>query len=75
MSESFFPRPSPWKAAFAVTLVILGISAGAIVYLAWKERRGNKKLSKVEEEKEEESKSKGKTGHQTWWGCVTLYIC
>ena len=62
MSESFFPRPSPWKAAFAVTLVILGISAGAIVYLAWKERQGKKKLSKVEEEKKEESTSKGKTG-------------
>ncbi|XP_069420120.1 butyrophilin subfamily 3 member A2-like [Ovis canadensis] len=56
--ESFFPRPSPWKAAFAVTLVILGISAGAIVYLARKERQGKKKLSKVKEEKEKESKSK-----------------
>uniref|UniRef100_A0A8C6FJT0 Butyrophilin subfamily 1 member A1 n=1 Tax=Moschus moschiferus TaxID=68415 RepID=A0A8C6FJT0_MOSMO len=72
--ESFFPRPSPWKAAFAVTLVIVGISVGAIVYLAWKERRGKKKLSKVKEEKEKESKAKGKTRHQTWWGYVTSWI-
>ncbi|XP_020772107.2 butyrophilin subfamily 1 member A1-like [Odocoileus virginianus] len=56
--ESFFPRPSPWKAAFAVTLVILGISVGAIVYLTLKERRGKKKLSKVKGEKEKESKVK-----------------
>ncbi|KAB0361643.1 hypothetical protein FD754_005799 [Muntiacus muntjak] len=56
--ESFFPRPSPWKAAFAVILVILGISVGAIVYLTLKERRGKKKLSKIKGEKEEESKVK-----------------
>lgn len=75
MSESFFPRPSPWKAAFAVILVILGISVGAIVYLTLKERRGKKKLSKIKGEKEKESKAKGKTGHQTWWRYVTLWIC
>ncbi|XP_043306015.1 butyrophilin subfamily 1 member A1-like [Cervus canadensis] len=56
--ESFFPRPSPWKAAFAVILVILGISVGAIVYLTLKERRGKKKLSKIKGEKEKESKAK-----------------
>ncbi|KAM9738906.1 butyrophilin subfamily 3 member A2-like isoform 1-T2 [Dama dama] len=56
--ESFFPRPSPWKAAFVVILVILGISVGAIVYLTLKERRGKKKLSEIKGEKEEESKAK-----------------
>ncbi|XP_057556497.1 butyrophilin subfamily 1 member A1-like [Hippopotamus amphibius kiboko] len=56
--EPFFPRTSPWKVAFIVVLVILGIFVGAVVYLARKERQEKKKLSKVEKEKEEESKAK-----------------
>uniref|UniRef100_A0A8C0E4B6 Butyrophilin subfamily 1 member A1 n=1 Tax=Balaenoptera musculus TaxID=9771 RepID=A0A8C0E4B6_BALMU len=55
--EPFFPRTSPWKIAFVVTLVILGVFVGAVVYLARKERQKKKKLSEVKKEKEKESKS------------------
>lgn len=37
VSEHFFPRTSPWKVAFIVTLVILGAFIGAVVYLAQNE--------------------------------------
>uniref|UniRef100_A0A8C3X1X4 Butyrophilin subfamily 1 member A1 n=1 Tax=Catagonus wagneri TaxID=51154 RepID=A0A8C3X1X4_9CETA len=59
--EPFFPRTSPWKVAFLVTFLILGIFIGAVVYLAWKEQKGKKKLSEARKEKEEEKNAKGKT--------------
>lgn len=66
MSEPFFPRTSPWKVAFLVTFLILGIFVGAVVYLAWKEQQERKKLSKAQKEKEEEMNAKGKPVNQTW---------
>lgn len=75
MSEPFFPRTSPWKVAFVVTLVILGAFIGAVVYLAQNERQKKKKLSEVKKEKEKESKAKGKTVNQTWWGSVNSWVC
>ncbi|NP_001231728.1 butyrophilin, subfamily 1, member precursor [Sus scrofa] len=56
--EPFFPRTSPWKVAFLVTFLILGIFVGAVVYLAWKEQQERKKLSKAQKEKEEEMNAK-----------------
>lgn len=60
MSEPFFPRTSPWKVAFAVTFLILGIFVGAVMFLAWKEQQEKKRVSEAMEEKEKESKAKGK---------------
>ncbi|XP_045860862.1 butyrophilin subfamily 1 member A1-like isoform X4 [Meles meles] len=57
--ESFFPRTSPWKGAFAGTFFILGIFLGAVVFLAWKERQEKKRLREVQKEKEKESEAKG----------------
>uniref|UniRef100_A0A8C7ETQ8 Butyrophilin subfamily 1 member A1 n=1 Tax=Neovison vison TaxID=452646 RepID=A0A8C7ETQ8_NEOVI len=56
--ESFFPRTSPWKGAFAGTLLLLGIFLGAVVFLAWKERQGKKRVQEVQKEKEKESEAK-----------------
>ncbi|XP_045860861.1 butyrophilin subfamily 1 member A1-like isoform X3 [Meles meles] len=56
--ESFFPRTSPWKGAFAGTFFILGIFLGAVVFLAWKERQEKKRLREVQKEKEKESEAK-----------------
>lgn len=66
VSESFFPRTSPWMTAFAVTFIILGIFLGAVVFLAWKERQEKKRTQEAQTEKEKESKDKGKTVNQTW---------
>nr|XP_010992899.2 butyrophilin subfamily 3 member A2-like [Camelus dromedarius] len=80
--EPFFPRTSPWKAAFAVTFMILGISIGAIVYLALKEKQEKKNVSEVEKEKEKERKAKEslekelarrKTLYQQDWRKAELY--
>ncbi|KAM9074858.1 butyrophilin subfamily 3 member A2-like [Megaptera novaeangliae] len=80
--EPFFPRTSPWKIAFVVTLVILGVFVGAVVYLARKERQKKKKLSEVKKEKEKESKAKEsfekelarrKTLYQQDWRKAELY--
>lgn len=60
MSEPFFPRTSPWKVAFAVTFLILGIFVGAVMFLAWKEQQEKKRVREAMEEKEKESKAKGK---------------
>ncbi|KAG8505778.1 Butyrophilin subfamily 1 member A1, partial [Galemys pyrenaicus] len=56
--EHFFPRTSPWKIAFVLTFIILGIFVGAAVFLAWKGQQKNKKLREVEAEKEKECKEK-----------------
>uniref|UniRef100_F6WQH3 Butyrophilin subfamily 1 member A1 n=1 Tax=Equus caballus TaxID=9796 RepID=F6WQH3_HORSE len=54
--EPFFPRTSPWKVAFAVTFLILGIFVGAVMFLAWKEQQEKKRVREAMEEKEKESK-------------------
>ncbi|XP_059257511.1 butyrophilin subfamily 1 member A1-like [Mustela nigripes] len=56
--ESFFPRTSPWKGAFAGTFLLLGIFLSAVVFLAWKERQEKKRVQEVQKEKEKESKAK-----------------
>ncbi|XP_014690572.3 butyrophilin subfamily 1 member A1-like isoform X1 [Equus asinus] len=56
--EPFFPRTSPWKVAFAVTFLILGIFVGAVMFLAWKEQQEKKRVREAMEEKEKESKAK-----------------
>ncbi|XP_037376757.1 butyrophilin subfamily 1 member A1-like [Talpa occidentalis] len=56
--EPFFPRTSPWKIAFVLTFIILGIFVGTAVFLAWKGQQKNKKLQEVKEEKEKECKDK-----------------
>ncbi|XP_027459442.2 butyrophilin subfamily 3 member A2-like [Zalophus californianus] len=56
--ESFFPRTSPWKVAFAGTFFILGIFLGAVVFLAWKERQEKKRVQEIQEEKEKESEAR-----------------
>ncbi|XP_032254358.1 butyrophilin subfamily 1 member A1-like [Phoca vitulina] len=56
--ESFFPRTSPWKVAFAGTFFILGIFLGAVVFLAWKERQEKKRVQEAQEEKEKESEAR-----------------
>ncbi|XP_066215932.1 butyrophilin subfamily 1 member A1-like [Saccopteryx leptura] len=56
--EPFFPRTSPWKAAFAVTFLILGIFVAAVVFLVWKGKQEKKKIKGAMEEKEKESKDK-----------------
>uniref|UniRef100_F7A6E0 Butyrophilin subfamily 1 member A1 n=1 Tax=Equus caballus TaxID=9796 RepID=F7A6E0_HORSE len=61
--EPFFPRTSPWKVAFAVTFLILGIFVGAVMFLAWKEQQEKKRVREAMEEKEKESKAKGKLRH------------
>ncbi|KAM9665263.1 butyrophilin subfamily 1 member A1-like [Trichechus inunguis] len=56
--EPFFPRTSPWKAAFGVSLPILVTLLGAVLFLVWRERQEKKRAWKAEKEKEEESKAK-----------------
>nr|XP_010599853.1 butyrophilin subfamily 1 member A1-like [Loxodonta africana] len=56
--EPFFPRTSPWKAAFGVTLPILGTLLGAVLFLVWRERQEKKRAWQAEKEKEKESKAK-----------------
>ncbi|XP_032194263.1 butyrophilin subfamily 1 member A1-like [Mustela erminea] len=56
--ESFFPRTSPWKGAFAGTFLLLGIFLSAVVFLAWKERQEKKRVQEVQKEKEKESEAK-----------------
>ncbi|XP_047590608.1 butyrophilin subfamily 1 member A1-like isoform X2 [Lutra lutra] len=56
--ESFFPRTSPWKGAFAVTFLLLGIFLSAVVFLALKERQEKKRVQEVQKEKEKESEAK-----------------
>ncbi|XP_006764420.1 PREDICTED: butyrophilin subfamily 1 member A1-like [Myotis davidii] len=56
--EPFFPRTSPWKVAFAVTFLILGIFIGAVVFLTWKEQQERKRVQEAQEEKEKESQAK-----------------
>ncbi|XP_004674023.1 PREDICTED: butyrophilin subfamily 1 member A1-like [Condylura cristata] len=56
--EPFFPRTSPWKIAFVLTFIILGIFVGTAVFLAWKGQQKNKKLQKLKKEKDEEKEDK-----------------
>ncbi|XP_005860188.1 PREDICTED: butyrophilin subfamily 1 member A1-like [Myotis brandtii] len=58
VSEPFFPRTSPWKVAFAVTFLILGIFICAVVFLTRKEQQERKKVQEAQEEKEKESQAK-----------------
>ncbi|XP_006860606.1 PREDICTED: butyrophilin subfamily 1 member A1-like [Chrysochloris asiatica] len=51
--EPFFPRASPWKPAFAVTLYILGICLIAVLFLIRKHKQDNLRVSEVEKEKED----------------------
>uniref|UniRef100_G1Q0J0 Butyrophilin subfamily 1 member A1 n=1 Tax=Myotis lucifugus TaxID=59463 RepID=G1Q0J0_MYOLU len=59
--EPFFPRTSPWKVAFSLTFLLLGIFIGAVVFLTWKEQQGRKRVQEAQKEKEKESQAKGKT--------------
>uniref|UniRef100_A0A8C0NUD0 Butyrophilin subfamily 1 member A1 n=1 Tax=Canis lupus familiaris TaxID=9615 RepID=A0A8C0NUD0_CANLF len=63
--ESFFPRTSPWKIAFAGTFLILGVFVVAVMFLAWKQQQEKRRVWEVQKEKKEESKAKGKTVTQT----------
>ncbi|XP_049620740.1 butyrophilin subfamily 1 member A1-like [Suncus etruscus] len=56
--EPFFPRYSPWKIAFAVTFLILGIFMVAALFLAWKGQQEKKKACIIKEEKENETKER-----------------
>lgn len=67
VSESFFPRTSPWKIAFAGTFLILGGFVVAVMFLAWKQQQEKRRVWEVQKEKKEESKAKGKTVTQSWW--------
>uniref|UniRef100_A0A8C0KRS6 Butyrophilin subfamily 1 member A1 n=1 Tax=Canis lupus dingo TaxID=286419 RepID=A0A8C0KRS6_CANLU len=56
--ESFFPRTSPWKIAFAGTFLILGGFVVAVMFLAWKQQQEKRRVWEVQKEKKEESKAK-----------------
>ncbi|XP_049620741.1 butyrophilin subfamily 1 member A1-like [Suncus etruscus] len=56
--EPFFPRYFPWKIAFAVTFLILGIFMVAALFLAWKGQQEKKKACIIKEEKENERKKR-----------------
>ncbi|XP_075409955.1 butyrophilin subfamily 1 member A1-like [Tenrec ecaudatus] len=56
--EPFFPRTNPWKAAFVVTLLMLGIVMGAVGVLVRGHQEKKKRLSEVEKEKEDDCKAK-----------------
>uniref|UniRef100_A0A9L0JRT0 Butyrophilin subfamily 1 member A1 n=1 Tax=Equus asinus TaxID=9793 RepID=A0A9L0JRT0_EQUAS len=70
--EPFFPRTSPWKVAFAVTFLILGIFVGAVMFLAWKEQQEKKRVREAMEEKEKESKAKDWRKAKLYAVAVTL---
>ncbi|KAM6185069.1 butyrophilin subfamily 1 member A1-like [Rhynchocyon petersi] len=55
--EPFFPRTSPWKVAFAVTLPILLASLGAVSFLIIRRQKEKKKLLETEEENRREKKA------------------
>ncbi|XP_008048136.1 butyrophilin subfamily 1 member A1-like [Carlito syrichta] len=56
--EPFFPRTSPWNAAFAVTFTILVICLSAVVCLAWKNKQEKQRVKYTREEKSKESEAK-----------------
>ncbi|XP_055983782.1 butyrophilin subfamily 1 member A1-like [Sorex fumeus] len=56
--EPFFPRSSPWKAAFAVTFFLLGIFVCSVLLLAWKRQQENKKTRNIQEEKNKETQKR-----------------
>ncbi|CAD7677666.1 unnamed protein product [Nyctereutes procyonoides] len=56
--ESFFPRTSPWKIAFAGTFLILGGFVVAVMFLAWKQQQEKRRVREVQKERKEESKAK-----------------
>ncbi|XP_062043155.1 butyrophilin subfamily 1 member A1-like [Lepus europaeus] len=58
--EPFFPRTSPWRAAFAVTFFMLVICLGAVVFLAWKEKQAKKRVQNAEDERKTDRQAKEK---------------
>ncbi|XP_040838828.1 butyrophilin subfamily 1 member A1-like [Ochotona curzoniae] len=52
--EPFFPRTSPWKAAFVVTFLMLVVCLSAAVFFAWREKQEKKKSKKVRDAKQKE---------------------
>ncbi|KAF3831377.1 hypothetical protein GH733_000189 [Mirounga leonina] len=64
VSESFFPRTSPWKVAFAGTFFILGIFLGAVE---------KKRVQEVQEEKEKESEASESLEKELDWKKANLY--
>jgi butyrophilin len=42
LPEPFFPRVSPWKAALAGTLPVLGLLLAGFIYFGWKEHQAKK---------------------------------
>lgn len=59
VSEPFFPRTSPWKAAFVVTFLMLVVCLSAAVFFAWREKQEKKKSKKVRDAKQKEVTEKG----------------
>ncbi|XP_004617796.2 butyrophilin subfamily 1 member A1-like [Sorex araneus] len=56
--EPFFPRSSPWKAAFAVTFFLLGIFMCSVLLLAWKRLQEKKETRNIQEEKNKETQKR-----------------
>ncbi|XP_072800797.1 butyrophilin-like protein 1 [Vicugna pacos] len=57
LPEAFFPRTSPWKAALAGTLPVLGLLLIGISYAGWREHKA-KEREVMEREKESHEKDK-----------------
>lgn len=54
LPEPFFPRMSPWKAALAGTVPVLGLLLIGISYIGWKERQAkDREIKKREKESQE----------------------
>lgn len=52
VSDPFFPRTSPWKVAFTVIFLVLGIFISVIVFLTWKEQQERKRVQEAKEKKQ-----------------------
>ncbi|XP_045148210.1 butyrophilin subfamily 1 member A1-like [Echinops telfairi] len=52
--EPFFPRTSPWKTPFIVTLLMLGVFMGAVGVLIRKHQEKKRRLYEAQKEKAEE---------------------
>nr|XP_031544192.1 butyrophilin-like protein 1 [Vicugna pacos] len=57
LPEAFFPRTSPWKAALAGTLPVLGLLLIGISYAGWREHKA-KEREVMERKKESHEKDK-----------------